>query len=79
MAAGVVYTAASASSIRDLVGIPDTPGVITHPVLQRFMYKSDWKTAVTHRWHQPEHINGLELRSSLIAIKWSLKNHVIIG
>jgi hypothetical protein len=74
MAAGVVYTAASASSIRDLVGIPDTPGVITHPVLQRFMYKSDWKTAVTHRWHQPEHINGLELRSSLIAIKWSLKN-----
>ena len=37
------------------------------------MYKSDWKIAISHRWYQQEHINGLEVRSSLAAIKWSLK------
>ncbi|KAL0630595.1 hypothetical protein Q9L58_010558 [Maublancomyces gigas] len=73
LAAGVVYTQVQPSEVRHLSLVPDKPGTDTDPVLQSFIAKSDWKIAISHRWYQQEHINALEVRSSLAAIKWSLK------
>ena len=47
-------------------------------LLQSFINSSKWKVAISHRWSEEAHINELEMRSSLTAIKWSIKRPDIL-
>lgn len=74
VAAGVVYTRSNPGHIKHMSVLPDKPGEDPHPILQSFVQESDWKIAISHPWYEEEHINSLEVRSSLSAIKWSIRS-----
>ena len=72
-AAGVVYANTDNNHVKGLSSLPDTPGTATHPMLQSFIAAADWRIAISHPWHAEEHINALEVRASLAAVKWAMK------
>ena len=73
-AQGVVATSSIApSTITDIASLPVTIG-LPHvaPLLSSSVVSANWSTIVSAQWHRTEHINSLELRASLTAIRWSL-------
>ena len=72
-AAGVVYSNTDHDRVKALSSLPSTPGTATHPVLQSFVTAADWRIAISHPWYDEEHINALEVRASLAAVKWAMK------
>jgi hypothetical protein len=72
-AAGMVYSNANSGVVASLSSLLAVPGRATHASLQSFVEKSDWKVAISHPWRDTAHINELETRSSLTAIRWALK------
>ena len=48
------------------------PGCIMSPLLSSTIASSNWQLIVSAQWRQPEHINCLEVRAALTAIRWSL-------
>jgi hypothetical protein len=71
--AGVVFTNTDSSIVGRLASLPTIPGTDTQPALQSFVTTANWKTAISHQWYHEEHINALEVRSSLAAVRWSMK------
>ena len=39
-----------------------------------WLSSSKWSTIISSRWKRPEHINSLELRAVLTAVRWSLSH-----
>lgn len=71
---GVVYANTTSSLVpRTLAVHHVTPGASSPPVIQSFITSSDWKCPISHRWDREEHINGLEVRSVLAAVRWAVK------
>jgi hypothetical protein len=65
----VVFTNTDSHSVHQIIN----PGEEIDIHMKSFITSSDWKIAISHKWLQQEHINGLEVRSSLSAIRWSMK------
>jgi hypothetical protein len=78
-AAGVVYTNINSDCVKSLSSMPDVPGTATHPTLQSFVTAADWRIAISHPWHAEEHINALEVRSSLAAVRWAVKRPDVLA
>ena len=73
LAAGVVYVDTPTHMVESLAALPSRPGVEPPQSIRSFVADSEWKTAVSHRWRDIEHINALEVRAALTAVKWSMK------
>ena len=72
-AAGVVFTNATSDQVGSLAAVATPPGHDTPSSLSSFITTKQWSTAIKHRWHREEHINGLEVRAALAAIRWCVK------
>jgi hypothetical protein len=73
---GVVYT--SSSTVDTLNSQPSVPGTIVSTLLSSFVKQSSWKCAISHNWNDEEHINALEVRSVLNAVRWMIKKPSIL-
>jgi hypothetical protein len=71
--AGVVFADQPIIPAAVIASIPATPGVLPHPTMTAVVADSRWKTAISHQWRDAEHINGLEVRAALTAVRWSMK------
>ena len=59
--------------IQSSVDSVDSPRVhFVSPLLSSTVSSANWRTIVSHPWRQSEHINVLEVRAALTAIRWSL-------
>ena len=45
-------------------------------LLTRFVQATEWRTAITCRWKQQEHINGLEAASAVLSVEWLASTRV---
>ena len=57
--------------ISSIAALPVVPGVVPS-LLSSSVAGANWSTIVSSQWRRSEHINSLELRASLSAIRWSL-------
>jgi hypothetical protein len=74
LAAGVVYSDTNSTQIESLSTLRAVPGEPINESLDSFINQSTWKVAISHRWRdKTAHINELEMRSSLTAIRWAIK------
>lgn len=71
LAAGVVFT--NYDEVHTVAATYSTPGLGIDDRLQSFVASSEWKTCVSHQWYDEEHINALEMRAALTAVRWSVK------
>ena len=70
-AAGVVFT--EHDKVDTIASITTTPGTDVGHGIESFVNDNKWKTAISHRWYEEEHINALEMRAALAAVRWSVK------
>jgi hypothetical protein len=78
LASGVVFHDADVSTVSNVATVVTTPGLPSPPVLQSFVETTKWKVAISHRWYDQEHINALEMRSALAAVRWSLTRPAVL-
>lgn len=69
---GVVYTN-DISNQSDVISSPYVMGQVPPSGISALVHSVRWKTCISHRWRDSEHINSLEIRSVLSGIRWLLK------
>jgi hypothetical protein len=72
IASGVVFVDVDDTVVADIAAIQMHPGDAVPLPLSTFVAGARWKTAISHPWRDQEHINALEVRSALAAVRWSL-------
>lgn len=78
LASGVVFADVGVAAVSEVAAMPSSPGIAPPPSLVSFVRRVKWKTAISHKWRDEEHINALEMRATLAAVRWSLKHPSIL-